>query len=339
MASFTENMRMATLFPTGNRGEVSRPGPSMWNEFEHQVIPAMERRERNKQRQIEEDEIRHRNMAAGRYPYDTGGALGQIAQQAATGGGQRMAQGRSGDPNAPNSMLEATDKRWEREKDNERADKALKLRENTQQENLNFKQDKQTGDLALKTRIANLKMPEEAKLRLAQELGVATEEVRQTNRLELGDQRGTQQQANIRATGTQQRSTQDVRADNAQDLAQLQGQIRAKAVTNRPVTPTSPYQQNIALNSKASQLFNEHPEWQKYIVRDEKGGFTIVPPGQGGMDEMTHQQITGSIYGNPRTTDIQLPVDPLTKGKTTTTTTTKTPVKAAPVSKYKMTVK
>ena len=345
---------MANLYPTGNRGEPARREPSMWHEFQSQVIPAMGRRRDEEQRRMEHNEMRHRDMELGRFPYESRpgdknlqqGHLGQI--------GQQMARGPSGDPNAPNSMLEAQDKRHAKDKAYELAKQQLEFKNNKQDDDIGFKYNKQAGDLELKNRIANLKMPEEAKLRLAQQLGIATEEVKQTNRLELGDQRGTQQQANIASTGANQqaniratganqaanilstgaqaRETEGVRETNRETLAGVAGQIKADNATNG----VSPYQQNIALNTKAKTLFDQNPQWQKYIIRDEKGGFNIVPPGTAGMDEMTHKMITDAIYGS-QAKDINLPKD--TGVIPQQPTVTPTPTVAAPVSKYKVTVR
>lgn len=345
MASFTQNMRMAQLYPTDNRGGVDNSGPSVWDEFSSKVIPAMQRKRQEEQRMMEYNDLRRKNIAEGRAPYDNsfssgGGALHQIGQQVA----QQRAPGRAGDPNAPNSMLESFDKRHDKETAQKIAERAISLKERTQDENLGFKYDKQNEDIALKNRIAGMKMPEEQKLRMMQQFGLAkidetgaqarqTEGVRQTGRIALGDQRGTQQQANIKATGVQQRLTQDERAGDARSLAELQGQIKA----NNANTGISPYQQNIGLNNNAKKLFDQNPQWQKYIIRDEKGGFNIVPPGTSGMDEMTHKLITDAIYGGTAK-DIKLPKDDGTT-PVTVDPTTMTPTKPAPVSKYKVTVR
>src|SRR5678809_1731086 len=98
MASFTENMRMANLYPTGNRGGTS---PDLWNEIQSKVIPAMGRKRDEEQRMLEHNQMRQRNMAEGREPYEgrSIGALGQIGQQIASGKPVQMAQGQSGNPN------------------------------------------------------------------------------------------------------------------------------------------------------------------------------------------------------------------------------------------------
>lgn len=247
------------------------------------------------------------------------------------------------------TSLEDIDKRNERKESAERADAALALKERTLDQNLDFKYDKQAGDLGMKQKILDLKIPEREKLELLQKYGLekidATADRRDTtaginndSRERIQGMRGDQQQSNISLTGNQNRLLEDTRQGNRLETQGIGNtnqlaQIAARAAETRntqAAAPISQSQQAVGQVNRAGQLLQTHPEYAGYIkFNPNTKSYDLTDAG----DPETFRKISREIYGaDSPSGDVKLPTD-----KKKTTTPIKTPVK--PTSKYKMTVR
>lgn len=338
MASFTQNMRMSSIYPPdqrrrepmhyGNQG----PGYDMAaNPYPFKsTIP-----EENTVHKLLKDQTAANQLAdLNRKSLDRRqfGSTEPIMKNVREGPNQSPA----------GTSLQDIDKRNERRESAERADAALALKERTLDQNLDFKYDKQAGDLGMKQKILDLKIPEREKLELLQKYGLekieATGAARDTtaginndSRERIQGMRGDQQQSNISLTGNQNRLLEDTRQGNRLETQGIGNtnqlaQIAARAAAQ----PISQSQQGVGQVNRAGQLLQTHPEYAGYIkFNPDTKSYDLTDAG----DPETFKKISREIYGaDSPSGDVKLPTN-----KKKTTTPIKTPVK--PTSKYKMTVR
>ncbi len=331
MASFTENMRMASLFPGGQRGYGGSNQPDLWNEFQGSVIPAMQKRKRDDELDRRQNDLYDYNEQQ-RRQFLNPSLAGQMVNKP-----MNVVEGESGP-----SLLDKWDARDRLKKRDELTEKALGFKESKQAGDIGFKYDKLTADTGVKqetNKIAQFKathpgmkivIPKGGNITAidpitgkAMDLGIDSGTLTDKEKMDLTGQQAIEQ---IGARGRQTRQTQEVGQENS--LAQIAARGNEQRQTNveRPISNT---QQAVAVKSKAEQLLNQHPEYAGYIIYNPE---TKIYDLKNAGDPFTFKRLSDEIYGTGAK-DIELPKDVIKKS---VTPTTKTPTIQ---SKYKVTVR
>lgn len=152
------------------------------------------------------------------------------------------------------------------------------------------------------------------------EYGMERQGLAGRQRLEQIDERGRIEAGHIAQRGTVAERVARVRAEEARKTKAAIGWTNP----NAGIAGSYPSQQRIAIQQRASQIVNQHPEWEEFIDIDEEGFPTIEPPSRFGLDENTYNQIYKSIYGIDRSQAIGSPAG------VTPPATAKPPARPAP---------
>lgn len=297
MASFLENMRMNTLYPT----EYYNPKLK----FELQRLQNEQNQQLNQPNPIQ--------------PRINPQLMTQMQQPQ----GMNVVLGDQGNPQGAINAAEDRINLWEdRPWKKKLAEDQLKQKEDKQNQDIGFKNAKLLLDTNIKQQRANVyefkaKHPE-MKIMIpkggnivaidpitgkSMDLGIDSGTLTDKEKIEL-TQEGSL--AKIQESGRQQRDTENTRQGNRIELAGVQNQnqkslIETRAETQKPLLPNQTAKDRV---NKAAELANSHPEYAPFIKMTPDGaGFIITPPssgvfGKSGPDMDTYHKINEFIYGN-----------------------------------------